>query len=218
MTPTLLSLVAPQFVIITTLGATSEDKISIMMPLGFQWPCNVTNNDDRFIYSNIICKLISIIQYVGLCVFSLPISLVMIERAYMLCLIIIINLEVWTITHFLGLGHETMVCAVCLSICLWLTQDFITVILLLVLLLSEWYSTEDFINGILVLVFHLQIPHSTFQDSDSCIKDCYRTRGRNKIRPPLICVTNGEGLSTDHTHKVRLQPISVQLSGKLWYI
>ena len=31
-----------------------------------------------------------------------------------LCLIIIIKSEVWTITHCLGLGHETMVCAVCL--------------------------------------------------------------------------------------------------------
>ena len=58
----------------------------------------------------------SIIQYVGLFVFSLPTPLVMIERIDILCLIIIIKLEVWTITHCLGLGHETMVCAVCLSI------------------------------------------------------------------------------------------------------
>ena len=40
----------------------------------------------------------------------------MIERIYILCLIIIIKSEVWTITHCLGLGHETMVCAVCVSI------------------------------------------------------------------------------------------------------
>ena len=45
-------------------------------------------------------------------VFSLPIFFVMIERIYILCLIIIIKSEVWTITHCLGLGHETMVCAV----------------------------------------------------------------------------------------------------------
>ena len=32
-----------------------------------------------------------------------------------LCLIIIIKSVVWAITHCLGLGHETMVCAVCLS-------------------------------------------------------------------------------------------------------
>ena len=66
-----------------------------------------------------IFSLSSIIQYVGLYVFSLPISLVMIERIYILCLIIIIESEVWTTTHCLGLGHETMVSAVCLSIVLW---------------------------------------------------------------------------------------------------
>ena len=42
----------------------------------------------------------SIIQYVGLCVFILPPPLVMIERIYILCLIIIIKSEVWTITHY----------------------------------------------------------------------------------------------------------------------
>ena len=45
-------------------------------------------------------------------------------RGNILGLIIIIKSEVWTITHCLGLGHETMVCAVCLSIsqkrqCTW---------------------------------------------------------------------------------------------------
>ena len=30
-----------------------------------------------------------------------------------------LTMEVWTITYCLGLGHETMVCAVCLSIFLW---------------------------------------------------------------------------------------------------
>ena len=62
---------------------------------------------------------LSIIQYVGHYVFSLPISLVMIERIYILCLIIIIKSEVWTITHCLGLGHETLVSAVCLFILFW---------------------------------------------------------------------------------------------------
>ena len=70
-----------------------------------------------------IFSQLSIIQYVGLCVFSLPISVVMIERIYILCLIIIIKSEIWTITHCLGLGHETMVCAVCLSICLFLWRN-----------------------------------------------------------------------------------------------
>ena len=38
------------------------------------------------------------------------------ENIYIFCLIIIIKSEVWTITHCLGLSHETMMCAVCLSI------------------------------------------------------------------------------------------------------
>ena len=63
-----------------------------------------------------ICQIYTIC---GLCVFSLPISLVMIERIDILCLIIIIKSEVWTITHCLGSGHETIVCTVCLSIFLW---------------------------------------------------------------------------------------------------
>ena len=63
-----------------------------------------------------ISSQLSIIQYVGLCVFKSPISFVMIERMYLLCLITIIKSEGRTITHCLGLGHETMVCTVCLSI------------------------------------------------------------------------------------------------------
>ena len=75
----------------------------------------------RYILSSVWVRLcifftLSIIQYVGLYVFSLPISLVMIERIYKVCLLIIIKSEVWTITHCLELDHETMVSAVCLSI------------------------------------------------------------------------------------------------------
>ena len=82
----------------------------------------------RFNLSSVWVRLslfsqLSIIQYVGLCVFSLPISFVMIERIYILCLIIIIKSEVRTITHCLGLAHETMVCAVCLSIFLHHTNS-----------------------------------------------------------------------------------------------
>ena len=81
----------------------------------------------RYILSSVWVRLsifspLSIIQYVGLYVFSLPISLVMIERIYILCLIIIIKLEVWAITHCLGLGHETMVSTVCLSIFIWINS------------------------------------------------------------------------------------------------
>ena len=78
----------------------------------------------RYILSSVWVRLsifssLSIIQYVGLYCFNLPISLI--ERIYILCLIIIKS-EVWTITHFLGLGHETMVSTVYLSIFLetWL--------------------------------------------------------------------------------------------------
>ena len=73
------------------------------------------NMSSVWVRLSIFCQL-SIIQHVGMCVFSLTISFVMIERIYILCVIIIIKSEVWTITHCLGLGHETMVCAVCLSI------------------------------------------------------------------------------------------------------
>ena len=78
----------------------------------------------RYILSSVwvrssIFSPLSNIQYLGLYVFSLPISLVMIERIYILCLLIIIKSEVWTITHWLGLGHETIVSAVCLSIFFW---------------------------------------------------------------------------------------------------
>ena len=81
----------------------------------------------RYILSSVWVRLrifspLSIIQYVGLYVLSLPISPVMIERIYILFLIIIIKSEVWTITHCLGLGHETMVPTVCLSIFLCMHQ------------------------------------------------------------------------------------------------
>ena len=68
----------------------------------------------------------SIIHYVGLCVFSLPTPLVKFKIIYILCLIIIIKSDVWTITHCLGLGRETMVCAVCISIFLWYIDTYLT--------------------------------------------------------------------------------------------
>ena len=41
MMPTLPSLVAPEVVILTTFGATSDDKVGIMTILGFQWNMKV---------------------------------------------------------------------------------------------------------------------------------------------------------------------------------
>ena len=94
--------------IIVIVQTLSEDIGLIKMPVRY-------NLSSVWIKLSIFSQL-SIIQYVGLCVFSLAISFMMIERIFILCLIIIIKSEVWTITHCLGLGHETMGCTVCLSI------------------------------------------------------------------------------------------------------
>ena len=51
---------------------------------------------------------LSFMQYMGLCIFSIPISLTMIIRIPVLDLIIIIKSEE---CYRLGLGRETMVCA-----------------------------------------------------------------------------------------------------------
>ena len=67
------------------------------------------------IRSNMFSQL-SIIQYMMLYVFNLPIPLVIIWRIYTLCLIIIIKPKVWTIIHCLGFVNETMVFAVWLYI------------------------------------------------------------------------------------------------------
>ena len=53
---------------------------------------------------------LSFIQYMGLCVFSLPIYLMMIVRIRVLYLIIIIKSAVSPLCHCLGLGNETKVC------------------------------------------------------------------------------------------------------------
>ena len=56
-------------------------------------------------------SLLSFMQYMGLCLLSSPIPLVIV-RIRILYLIIIIKSDLWSICHCLGLGHETMVCAV----------------------------------------------------------------------------------------------------------
>ena len=87
-----------------------------------------------------IFSQLSIVQYVGLCVFSLPIYLVMIGSIYILCLIIIIKSEVWTITHCWGLGHKTIVCAVCLSI--FLSSS--SIVIIIIIIIKSDYETEPF--------------------------------------------------------------------------
>ena len=72
-----------------------------------------------FIYSNrgswvllSVCPILgqfsqlSVMQYMGLCVFSLPIYLMMIVRIRVLYLIIIMKTYVWCNSHCLGSGHE----------------------------------------------------------------------------------------------------------------
>ena len=65
-----------------------------------------------------IFSQLSIVQCMGLCFQFTDFPLWWL-REYTLCLIIIIKSEVWTIIHCLGLGHETKVCTVCLSIFVW---------------------------------------------------------------------------------------------------
>ena len=88
----------------------------------------------RYVLSSVWVRLsifsqLSIIQYMG-CVFSVyPLPLWWLKE-YILSLIIIIKSDVWTIIHCLGLGHKTMVCAVCLYIlmmtmCHWNTSCII---------------------------------------------------------------------------------------------
>ena len=91
--------------------------ISLSSLCKFIWRHWIYRMHVRCILSSVLVKLsifsqLSIIQYLGLCDFSLPVTLVMSEiiYIYILCLIFIIESEEWTITHCLGLDHETIVC------------------------------------------------------------------------------------------------------------
>ena len=75
----------------------------------------------RYILSSVCLRLtqfsqLSFMQYMRLCVFSLTIPLMMILRIRALYFIIIITSEMWSSCRCLDVDHETMVCAVCLSI------------------------------------------------------------------------------------------------------
>ena len=58
------------------------------------------------------------VRYVGLIVFGISISLLMIWRIFVFHSIIIIKSEIWIIKLCEGLDHKTMVCVVCLAMCL----------------------------------------------------------------------------------------------------
>ena len=60
---------------------------------------------------------LAFIQYMGLCVFNLPNSPVMIVR---MCALSYYHHQTGSVNHCLGLSHETMVCAVCLTMFLLL--------------------------------------------------------------------------------------------------
>ena len=69
----------------------------------------------RYILANVCLRLsqffqLYFTQYMGRFVFSWPISLATIVRICVFYLIIIIKSEVWTVSHYFGWGHETMVC------------------------------------------------------------------------------------------------------------
>ena len=58
---------------------------------------------------------LSLYKYMGLWVFSLPFSLLMIVRMIVHHLIVIIKSKIWIISYCLGLGNDAIACAVCLS-------------------------------------------------------------------------------------------------------
>ena len=155
----------------------------------------------RYILSSVWVRLsiffqLSIIQYMGLCVFSVyPFPLWWL-REYTLCLIIIIKSELWTIIHCLGFGHETMVCASCLFIFLWI-RDMAR--LLRVTFVSWWYlpriwpsvadmqhyyhamyPTDDWPLAYMFSLVYFSVdvclvgvlPHSVRKRRDPCIRIC----------------------------------------------
>ena len=80
---------------------------------------NVSETTVRYILSSVCLRLstytsLYLMLYMRLSFFSLTLIL----RKYVLNLIIIIS-EIWIISHCLGLGHETMVCTVCLAMSLY---------------------------------------------------------------------------------------------------
>ena len=79
----------------------------------------------RYMMPSVCLKIKTILSIIFIftiwgCVSSAYPILLWWSRECVLYLIIIIKPEVWIINHCLGLGHETMVCAVCLTMFLWI--------------------------------------------------------------------------------------------------
>ena len=112
----------------------------------------------KYILSSVCLRLsqfsqLSFIQYMGLCVFSLPIYLMMIVRIRVLYfIIIIIKSEVWSIFHCLWWGHETVVCAVCLFIFLctifYLSRMIFAVCALLCVFVIEYIWISQYASAL----------------------------------------------------------------------
>ena len=85
--------------------------------------------------------------------------------------IIIIKSEVWIVNHCLGLGHETMVCAVCLNMFLW-PWYWISNMATHALLLHIWYKTTPISwnsTGNILMIYDwnetvISNPRTTFSD------------------------------------------------------
>ena len=92
----------------TVIGAFTTSLSSLCRPIWRYWTAKMLV---RYSVSNVCLRLgrfsqSSFRQHMGLCVFSLPISLMITVRILVLDLIFIIKLVVWPICHCLGLGHE----------------------------------------------------------------------------------------------------------------
>ena len=82
-----------------TFWLADRTRLFVQYTISLSSLCKTYKMPVRYILSSVwvtlsILSPLSIIQYVGMYVFTFPISLVMIERIYILCLIIIIKSEV----------------------------------------------------------------------------------------------------------------------------
>ena len=75
--------------------------------------------------------------------------------------LIIIKSEVWIVNHCLGLGHETMVCAVCLTMFSWIgwldwLMLWAPVVVTTLFIRVIWLISNILCNQVLIEIFHLQ--------------------------------------------------------------
>ena len=86
-----------------------------------------------------------------------PISLMMILRIRVLYLIIVIKSEVWPICHCLGLGHETMVGALCLSIFLRSRFYMTNLIIFIINWFMPWRLYSCRCKNIILIAFKIHL-------------------------------------------------------------